>query len=117
MRVPNPDLTVTTVIGVEIKGDRNITNGKMKQRWAKLKDDELKYSAGKQEELVGQIHTRTVKTRKRSKRRSRNPAPPAVAMSDVGAEGRIRSSRARATNHNYDIRFLPDPKRHEKPSL
>ena len=48
---------------LEIKGDWNITKGKLKQKWAKLTDDDLQYSEGKQEELVGRIQKRTGETR------------------------------------------------------
>ena len=40
---------------LEIKGDWNITKGKLKQKWAKLTDSDLQYVEGKQEELVGRI--------------------------------------------------------------
>ena len=48
---------------LEIKGDWNITKGKLKQKWAKLTDDELQFAEGKQEELVGRIQKRTGETR------------------------------------------------------
>ena len=48
---------------LEIKGDWNIIKGKLKQKWAKLTDDDLQYVAGKQEELVGRIQKRTGETR------------------------------------------------------
>ena len=48
---------------IEIKGDWNITKGKLKQKWAKLTDDDLQYAEGKQEELVGRIQKRTGETR------------------------------------------------------
>ena len=48
---------------LEIKGDWNITKGKLKQKWAKLTDDDLSYVAGKQEELLGRIQKRTGETR------------------------------------------------------
>ena len=48
---------------LEIKGDWNITKGKLKQKWAKLTDDDLQYSVGKQEELLGRIQKRTGETR------------------------------------------------------
>jgi len=35
---------------LEIKGDWNITKGKLRQKWAKLTDDDLQYVEGKQEE-------------------------------------------------------------------
>jgi len=48
---------------LEIKGDWNITKGKLKQKWAKLTDDDLQFVAGKQEELLGRIQKRTGETR------------------------------------------------------
>jgi uncharacterized protein YjbJ (UPF0337 family) len=48
---------------LEIKGDWNITKGKLKQKWAKLTDDDLQYSEGKQEELLGRIQKVTGATR------------------------------------------------------
>ena len=48
---------------LEIKGDWNITKGKLKQKWAVLTDDDLQYAEGKQEELLGRIQKRTGETR------------------------------------------------------
>jgi uncharacterized protein YjbJ (UPF0337 family) len=48
---------------LEIKGDWNITKGKLKQKWAKLTDDDLQFVAGKSEELIGRIQKRTGETR------------------------------------------------------
>ena len=48
---------------LEIKGDWNITKGKLKQKWAQLTDDDLQYAAGKQDELIGRIQKRTGETR------------------------------------------------------
>jgi uncharacterized protein YjbJ (UPF0337 family) len=48
---------------LEIKGDWNITKGKLKQKWAKLTDDDLEFLDGKQEELLGRIQQRTGETR------------------------------------------------------
>ncbi|MBE0544184.1 MAG: CsbD family protein [Verrucomicrobia bacterium] len=48
---------------LEIKGDWNITKGKLKQKWAKLTDDDLQYADGKQDELIGRIQKRTGETR------------------------------------------------------
>ncbi|HUD48281.1 MAG TPA: CsbD family protein [Candidatus Baltobacteraceae bacterium] len=48
---------------LEIKGDWNITKGKLKQKWAKLTDDDLQYADGKCDELVGRIQKRTGETR------------------------------------------------------
>jgi uncharacterized protein YjbJ (UPF0337 family) len=46
-----------------IKGNRNITKGKLKQKWAKLTDDDLQCAEGKQDELLGRIQKRTGETR------------------------------------------------------
>jgi uncharacterized protein YjbJ (UPF0337 family) len=48
---------------LEIKGDWNITKGKLKQKWATLTDDDLQFAKGKQEELLGRIQKRTGETR------------------------------------------------------
>ena len=48
---------------LEIKGDWNITKGKLKQKWAKLTDADVQFVEGKQEELVGRIQKRTGETR------------------------------------------------------
>jgi uncharacterized protein YjbJ (UPF0337 family) len=53
----------TIMTTLEIKGDWNITKGKLKQKWAKLTDDDLQYAEGKQEELIGRIQKRTGETR------------------------------------------------------
>ncbi len=44
---------------LEIKGDWNIIKGKLKQKWAKLTDDDLMHVDGKSEELLGRIQRRT----------------------------------------------------------
>ena len=48
---------------LEIKGDWNILKGKIKQKWAKLTDDDLAFVAGKEDELIGRIQKRTGQTR------------------------------------------------------
>ena len=48
---------------LEIKGNWNIVKGKLKQKWAKLTDDDLRFVEGKEEELVGRIQKRTGQTR------------------------------------------------------
>jgi len=48
---------------LEIKGDWNITKGKLKQKWATLTDDDLQYIEGKKDELVGRIQKGTGETR------------------------------------------------------
>jgi uncharacterized protein YjbJ (UPF0337 family) len=44
---------------LEIKGDWNITKGKLKQKWATLTDDDLQFAEGKVEEVFGRIQKRT----------------------------------------------------------
>ncbi len=48
---------------LEIKGDWNITKGRLKQKWAKLTDNDLTYVEGKQDELIGRIQKSTGETR------------------------------------------------------
>jgi uncharacterized protein YjbJ (UPF0337 family) len=48
---------------LEIKGDWNITKGKLKQKWGALTDDDLQYVKGRQEELFGRIQKCTGETR------------------------------------------------------
>jgi uncharacterized protein YjbJ (UPF0337 family) len=48
---------------LEIKGDWNITKGKLKQKWAKLTNDDLQYVEGKHDELFDRIQKRTGETR------------------------------------------------------
>ena len=60
---------------LEIKGDWNITKGKLKQKWAKLTDDDLQFVAGKQEELLGRIQKRTGETREAVEQAVRESCP------------------------------------------
>lgn len=48
---------------LEIKGDWNITKGKLRQKWATLTDNDLRYVQGQNEELLGRIQKRTGETR------------------------------------------------------
>jgi uncharacterized protein YjbJ (UPF0337 family) len=48
---------------LEVKGDWNITKGKLKQKWGKLTDNDLHYAEGKQDELIGRIQKSTGETR------------------------------------------------------
>lgn len=50
---------------LEIKGDWNIAKGKLKQKWAKLTDNDLQFAAGQEEELIGRIQKRTGETREK----------------------------------------------------
>jgi uncharacterized protein YjbJ (UPF0337 family) len=53
---------------LEIKGDWNIARGKMKQKWAKLTDDDLQFVSGIEDELVGRIQKRTGEARNQVER-------------------------------------------------
>jgi uncharacterized protein YjbJ (UPF0337 family) len=48
---------------LELKGNWNVVKGKLKQKWAKLTDDDLQFIEGKEDELVGRIQKRTGQTR------------------------------------------------------
>ena len=48
---------------LEIKGNWNIAKGKLKQKWASLTDDDLRYVDGQDDELFGRIQKRTGETR------------------------------------------------------
>jgi uncharacterized protein YjbJ (UPF0337 family) len=48
---------------LELKGDWNIIKGQLKQKWAHLTDDDLRFNDGKQDELMGRIQKRTGETR------------------------------------------------------
>jgi uncharacterized protein YjbJ (UPF0337 family) len=48
---------------LELKGDWNIVKGKLKQKYAQLTDDDLKFAKGQEEELLGRIQKRIGKTR------------------------------------------------------
>jgi uncharacterized protein YjbJ (UPF0337 family) len=53
---------------LEIKGDWNIAKGKVKQKWAKLTDDDLQFVSGKEDELIGRIQKRTGEARENVER-------------------------------------------------
>lgn len=48
---------------LEIKGKWNEIKGQIKQHWGNLTDDDLQYSEGKEEELIGIIQKKTGSTR------------------------------------------------------
>ena len=52
----NKSRTIMTTL--EIKGDWNITKGKLKQKWAKLTDDDWKLIGSKKDALVGKLQER-----------------------------------------------------------
>ena len=53
---------------LEIKGDWNIAKGKIKQKWAKLTDDDLQFASGQEDELIGRIQKRTGEARENVER-------------------------------------------------
>lgn len=48
---------------LQIKGNWNELKGKIKQKYAKLTDDDLTYVEGKEDELLGRLQKRTGKER------------------------------------------------------
>tara|TARA_R110002096_G_scaffold348682_1_gene541920 strand:- start:652 stop:837 length:186 start_codon:yes stop_codon:yes gene_type:complete len=48
---------------LEIKGSWNEAKGKLKQKYGELTDDDLTYTEGKEDELLGRIQKKTGKTR------------------------------------------------------
>jgi uncharacterized protein YjbJ (UPF0337 family) len=48
---------------LEIKGNWNKMKGKVKQAYADLTDDDLKYEEGKDDELLGRLQTKTGKSK------------------------------------------------------
>jgi len=60
---------------LEIKGDWNITKGKLKQKWATLTDDDLQFAEGQQEELLGRIQKKTGETREAVEQAIKNFCP------------------------------------------
>ena len=48
---------------LQTKGNWNIAKGKLKQKFAQLTDNDLRYEEGKEEELIGRIQKRTGKAK------------------------------------------------------
>lgn len=48
---------------LQFKGNWNIAKGKLKQKFAQLTDDDLRYEDGREDELIGRIQKRTGETR------------------------------------------------------
>ena len=47
------------------KGNWNIVKGKLKQKFARLTDDDLQFAQGKEDELLGRIQKRTRRDREK----------------------------------------------------
>lgn len=52
----------------EFKGKWNKAKGKLKQKYADLTDDDLKYTEGKSDELLGRLQEKTGKTKEQLKK-------------------------------------------------
>ena len=63
---------------LQIKGDWNIAKGKIKQKWAKLTDDDLKFVDGQEDELIGRIQKRTGEAREQVERALEDLCEPSV---------------------------------------
>jgi uncharacterized protein YjbJ (UPF0337 family) len=50
------------------KGNWNIAKGKLKQKFAHLTDDDLQFTEGKEDELIGRIQKRTGQDRDKIQR-------------------------------------------------
>ena len=48
---------------LKIKGNWNQLKGKLKQKYANLTDDDLMFTEGKEDELLGRIQVKTGKTK------------------------------------------------------
>lgn len=48
---------------LELKGKWNILKGKVKQAYADLTDDDLRYEEGKDDELLGRLQKKTGKSK------------------------------------------------------
>lgn len=53
---------------LQIKGNWNIAKGKLKQKYAELRDDDLAYVDGKEDELVGRIQRRVGRSKEEVER-------------------------------------------------
>jgi len=51
----------------KMRGNWNLVKGKLKQEYGDLTDDDLKYSEGQEEEVLGRIQKKTGKTKQEVK--------------------------------------------------
>jgi uncharacterized protein YjbJ (UPF0337 family) len=52
-----------TMSVLEMRGNWNIIKGRLRQKWARLTDDDLQFVEGKECELIGRIQKRTGESR------------------------------------------------------
>jgi uncharacterized protein YjbJ (UPF0337 family) len=57
------NLKITVMNKLMIKGNWNELKGKLKQKYAKISDDDLVYAEGKEDELLGRLQKVTGKTK------------------------------------------------------
>lgn len=53
---------------LNFKGSWNVLKGKLKQSYAGLTDDDLKYEEGKEDELIGRLQIKTGQTKDQLKK-------------------------------------------------
>ena len=53
---------------LSIKGNWNMLKGKLKQSYASLTDDDLKFEEGKEDELMGRLQKKTGQTKEQLKK-------------------------------------------------
>src|SRR5581483_6912948 len=61
---------------LQIKGNWNIAKGRLKQKFAQLTDDDLRYVEGQEEEMVGRLQKLTGETREQMVRAIRESLEP-----------------------------------------
>ena len=59
--------TNTSSSSLKLKGNWNELKGKIKQQYADLTDDDLKYEEGKEDELMGRLQKKTGQTKEQLK--------------------------------------------------
>jgi len=52
-----------TMNTLQMKGNWNVIKGRLKQKFADLTDNDLRYEEGKEDELLGRLQQRTGKTK------------------------------------------------------
>ena len=61
-------LRIKGMTKLEIKGNWNEIKGKLKQKYAKLTEDDLTFAEGKEDELLGRLQQRLGKTKEEVRR-------------------------------------------------
>jgi uncharacterized protein YjbJ (UPF0337 family) len=53
---------------LQMKGNWNVIKGRLKQKFADLTDNDLRYEEGREDELLGRLQQRTGKTKEEMER-------------------------------------------------